>query len=561
MADFNFTSGFMPPGVYTEAVDAPQLAVGSTVPTAVAIFGQAIGWRTYRESVIVPEDVTVNNTLVAASSEQLAKSGIRVPAKTPAAISATNVNIASPGATVGGTTMVAGDYVQLYGQTVAAQNGLYQWNTASSALTPIEDTLRVVNSITGEEYRNGKDYTIFRLNAGEDGLTDTSVTRRDDVYALKRVRASSSGIGVGQKLLVSYRYTEPEYFDVHSLYDYDDVRDRYGEPFGPNKQIQSELTLAAKFAFMNGASNVLTVAVDPYSVNANGTQKELEECYFDALDKLSDESQIAIVVPAIGDDYVHDLIKTHVAQQSDNRYERRAILGIDGTKDGGKVPTSSRIQLARSMKSNRIAMVSPSQFQCYSVEVGDFITLGGQFMAAAVAGKSVSQIAAMPLTRKTITGFVGPTTTDSLREGEKTNETANGLMVIEKTRSNQLQIRHGVTTDPADLLNREWSITGQQDVMVYRVRDYLDADGLIGMPIYDTTLIQVKASAESALVSLVRDQVIVGYQNLKVRQIATMPDVIEVRYEWKPAYPLNYILVKYSVAVMTGDVVVTEATA
>jgi hypothetical protein len=117
-----------------------------------------------------------------------------------------------------------------------------------------------------------------------------------------------------------------------------------------------------------------------------------------------------------------------------------------------------------------------------------------------------------------------------------------------------------VTTDPTDILSREWSIIGQQDVMVYRIRDFLDADGLIGMPIYDTTLIQVKASAEAALVSLIRDEIIVGYQNLKVRQIATLPDVIEVRYEWKPAYPLNYIVVRYSVAVMTGDVTVSEAT-
>lgn len=74
------------------------------------------------------------------------------------------------------------------------------------------------------------------------------------------------------------------------------------------------------------------------------------------------------------------------------------------------------------------------------------------------------------------------------------------------------------------------------------------------MPIYDTTLIQVKASAEAALVSLERDQIIVGHRNLKVRQLATHPDVVEVRYEWQPAYPLNYILVRYSVEVMTGDV-------
>ena len=79
----------------------------------------------------------------------------------------------------------------------------------------------------------------------------------------------------------------------------------------------------------------------------------------------------------------------------------------------------------------------------------------------------------------------------------------------------------------------------------------------IGMPIYDTTIVQVKASAEAALVSLVRDSIIRGYRNLKARQIDTLPDVIEVRYEWRPAYPLNYIVVRYSIATESGDITTT----
>ena len=61
-------------------------------------------------------------------------------------------------------------------------------------------------------------------------------------------------------------------------------------------------------------------------------------------------------------------------------------------------------------------------------------------MGAAVAGRSVSQLAAMPLSRKTISGFIRPATEDVGREGEKNNETQNGLMVIERTRRNQVQV-------------------------------------------------------------------------------------------------------------------------
>ena len=548
---------YQPPGVYTESVGGPQLAVRSTVPTAVAIFGQGVGYRTYRESVLIREDVLEDGSPVAAPSAELAKRGIKVVEYDIAAYGDENIDLAAPGATIGGVTLSAGDYVQLYSQTLSSQNGLYQWTAADVALTAITDTFRVVDPVTGAVKVRGKDYTIERLNVGGD-TSPNAPGSRDDVYVIKRVRATGTTIEEGDVVQVSYRYTDPQYYEVWSLYDYDDVRDIYGEPFDAAGNIQSEITLAAKFAFLNGASTVLTCGVDTEAVNSEGATKTLSENYQDALDKLSDEEQIAIIVPATGQSYIHDWVKSHVNEQSNSKYERRAVIGIDGSST--RVPSSTRVEFAQNLSEKRVALVSPSQFYYFAPELNKEIRLGGQFMAAAIAGKSVSQIAAMPLTRKTISGFISPTPEDTGREGEKNNETQNGLMVVERTRRNQMQVRHGVTTDPTDLLTREWSIIGQQDVMVYRVRDYLDADGLIGMPIYDTTLIQVKASAEAALESLVRDGVIVGYQNLKVRQIATLPDVIEVRYEWKPAYPLNYIVVRYSVAVMTGDVTVSEAT-
>lgn len=553
---------YNPPGIYTEDLGGPQLAVRSTVPTAVAIFGQGIGFRTHRESVKIPQDETANGALVPAASKKLSKRGIKVVENAIDARSDEDIDINEPGASIGGVTLSSGDYVQLIAQDDATQNGLYLWNGEDTPMTPIADTFKVVNPTTGTVYVRGRDYNIVRSVVGDDTSTNV-VGRRDDVYVLKRVRGQGSILEEKQIVQVSYRYTDPEYFDVTAHYDYDDVRDHYGEPYDATGNIQSEITLAAKFAFLNGASTVLTCAVDreavyPAGSSNAGQTKALAECYQDALDRLSDESQIAIVVCASGNPDYHDMIQAHVNFQSQLRYERRAVLGIDG--GNAIIPSSSRVEIVKPLQDRRLALISPSQFDHFAPELGQRIKLGGQFVAAAVAGRSVSQIASMPLTRKTISGFYGPTTDDTSREAEKDNETQYGLMVVEKTRNSRVQVRHGVTTDPSEILTREWSIIGQQDVMVYRVRDYLDADGLIGMPIYDTTLIQVKASAESALESLVRDQIIVGYQNLKVRQLSTLPDVIEVRYEWKPAYPLNYILVRYSVAVMTGDVTVSEGT-
>jgi len=115
-------------------------------------------------------------------------------------------------------------------------------------------------------------------------------------------------------------------------------------------------------------------------------------------------------------------------------------------------------------------------------------------------------------------------------------------------------VRHGVTTDNSDMLHREWSIIGQQDAMVYRLRDYLENANLIGQPIYDYTLVNVKASAEAALQSLVRDGLLVDYFGLEARQLLTNPDVIEVSYSWLPAFPLNYIVVTFNISLTSGNI-------
>lgn len=73
------------------------------------------------------------NAAVSAAQQGLdVKESVRV-------LSAANVNIAAPGATIDGIAMVAGDRVLLTGQSTASQNGLYTWNGASSAMTRTTD--------------------------------------------------------------------------------------------------------------------------------------------------------------------------------------------------------------------------------------------------------------------------------------------------------------------------------------------------------------------------------------------------------------------------------------
>lgn len=400
-----------------------------------------------------------------------------------------------------------------------------------------QSTVKVTNPNTGAPYVVGTDYTVQ--------LVSGTVNTPNALYAIQRVLTGH--ITPGQYIQVQYQFTNGNYFAPTKFFTYQDVVTAYGAPYNQSTgAIQSELTLAAQFAFLNGASFVICAAVQPTGSNNTPTIGD----YGNALNELADEPEIAFVVPATGQQPLFQLVQEHVDQQSSTNFERRAIVGLDGTSTA--VPSSQRIIDAQQLSDARVMLVSPATFTYFSPELNQSVTLGGQFMAASLAGICIKNSFAMPLTRKVLTGWTD--VTEKQRDGQKNLESQNGLCVIEKTRQQLIWVRHGLATKNTDLTTREWSITGQQDAMSYRLRDYLNAASLIGQPIYPYTLVNVKASVEAGLQSLLRDGLIVDYTGLSVRQLLTNPDVIEVTYQWKPAFPLNYIVVTFSISLSSGNV-------
>ena len=586
MTSISDFSRYRPPGVYSEPIAGPQIGINSTAPQGVALIGIARGYKSFVESVTINPDevavttrqtislvdeeggepagnfglnfsgqptaglpVTASSDAVEAALENLANIGtgnvsVEGPNGGPWIVTFTGVlnGVSQPLMTKiitgTGTTLTVGDVL------IAKEDlGTPAVNRTLAQQGILVNSMEVRNAISGQTYAVGTDYTVHRISAGPDAVTAS----RDDLYTIQRV-IDGGHIAVNDVVQVTYRFTDPSYFDPQVLFDYDDIRDYYGEPFNSAGDIISEVTLGAKFAMRNGAFILITVAVDP----ANPSSPTVGD-YNNALQKLTDHENVSIVVPCTDSQPLFQLVQEHVRAQSENRFERRAILGRDGSV--ASVPASTRINDARALHDERIAMVSPTAFTYFSPELNREINLGAQYMAASLAGLTAKYNAAEPLTRKVIYGWTD--VVEKVQDGQKNLETQNGLMVVEKTRRQVMQVRHGVTTDPTSILTREWSIIGQSDAMVYRVRDYLEADDLIGRPILPITMINVKASAESALQSLIRDKLIVDYDGLKVRQLKKNPDVLEVSYSWLPAFPLNYILVRYGVTLSTGDITST----
>lgn len=403
-------------------------------------------------------------------------------------------------------------------------------------------SILVNDVVTNALYALTTDYTIHSIT-GPSGIANSF----DTTYTITRVLAGS--LAAGTAIRVSFNYTNTTYYQPTSYFSFNDVRDAYGPAMDSSGNIISELTLSCFFAFQNGASQIIAVAVNP---TAN---PPILQNYIDALAKFQNMDSVSIIVPATGNTNLFAAIRTHVDSQSLNRHERRAILGCDGSVTS--VSSAARITAAQGIADARIALISPATVNFFNPTTNTMQTLGSHFLAAAVAGVNAVLPAAMPLTRKTVSGFVN--VAELVGETQKDLEAKSGLMVLENTNQGGIRVRHGLTTDPTNILTREWTITGQSDAMVYQLRSYLDSDGLIGGIINSVTLPNVKASVSTALENLVNNSVILGYTDLSVRQLVSSPDIVQITFEWQPSIPLNYLVVSYSIDTTTGIIVLASS--
>jgi hypothetical protein len=58
-------SSYLPPGIYSNPLPGPQLSVNSSLPRAIGLFGTALGYKTFVQSVVVNPDT--NSTTPSAS--------------------------------------------------------------------------------------------------------------------------------------------------------------------------------------------------------------------------------------------------------------------------------------------------------------------------------------------------------------------------------------------------------------------------------------------------------------------------------------------------------------
>lgn len=508
----DLATGYNVPGVYVQDATGPLVTNAGVPDAVVTLVGPAVGFQTFTEAVVIGStDQALTKKGVWRATGGGAPAGVFVPRVT----------------TNAGVLLTAGtDYI----------------------LTDVLDPLNGPAAKT----------TNIKIGATSGGPPATT----------------TNGVKVGDRLVVTYTYTDSSYYAPLLFENFDSLVSTYGEPlktvltFSPGEEVvNSPLAFAAALAFQNGATRVICVATDP----ADGTfDAQLRAAYA----KTDGDYRVSILVPILADagdgdpatllSYGTDLAN-HVQNSSDDGVLRIGILG-GPSNFGATLLTAGPPpfdETAQGINSSRVMLAYPNRLAVYNPAVNRSVEVSGYYLAAAYAGVLESQPVNQALTRKQISGFSGlpSSVTRLMTLAFKNTLSAAGVAVAEIDRQNRFIVRHGVSTDMSNVITREISITRARDALFESLQVGLDNSGLIGSPIDLEMTTRVKGAVAGILESLVQVETIIEYTNLKVRQQSAAeggdPSTIEVRFAYRPAVPLNYIVVTFTLNLNTGDVALT----
>jgi hypothetical protein len=186
------------------------------------------------------------------------------------------------------------------------------------------------------------------------------------------------------------------------------------------------------------------------------------------------------------------------------------------------------------------------------------LNLGGQYAAAAIAGMLVSRKVSDTLTRKNITGFDTVIDTSTSRKS-KTDDSARGLFVVEQ-KGYAVQVRHALTLNTKSVDKSELSVVRAKHKVINSLRYTIDSQ-IIGKIVADNNATLIVGSAIGGVLStMVDDGDIVGFSDVQAKMLNLNPTIIEVRFAYRPAFPVNYVNVVFSIDLTNGDLTSGEIT-
>lgn len=243
-------------------------------------------------------------------------------------------------------------------------------------------------------------------------------------------------------------------------------------------------------------------------------------------------------------------LKNHVIQMSATTERRERIGLLSGFSSSESITvstdtaTETHISAIRACNHERLGYVVPSA--CTATLNSIDVTSPGWLTCASLAGIIVNPATTCgePISGKTIAGITA--IPDRYTRFQKNKMAASGGLVIE----NQFgvpMVRHALSTNPVDIVKAELKITRIKDVISRTCRTTLDALFINKRNTGAEFLADVKTTTQSLLNSFITSQDITDYSNLSVVVDGTDPRQINVAFQIRPTWDVNWVWVKFGV--------------
>jgi hypothetical protein len=434
--------------------------------------------------------------------------------------------------------------------------------SAIDAVDPTKGTGNIATGVGGYVEGAAADFTTS-LSADSKTITITPV-------------AASDIATLGAVINFTYEYLADNYFEPTTLDSLSSVQARFGNAYSTDGlTINSAVSFAAGMAFENGAANLIIQPLFELSTPGDHSSTKLQattgdvataSVWADTLYNLRDNTDINLIVPVIGQSFsgvgdstlqdIHKVVQDHQQFMLSQGQYIFAYLGEDATTsttNGSMATLRTHADELAARYGGALAeatvKVTPSLFyKTLPVDNSKTLAIGGQYIAAALAGMTAARPITATLTRKQISGVatVGQTRT----KADKDTDASHGLTVIE-AKGSAVQVRHAITLDATSTAKRELSVVRAKHNVIESVRTTIDA----ALPIVadGNAATVVKLLAIGVLEQLRLRREIVAYAGVEARILDSDPTTAEVRFSYRPAYPLNYVEIVFSLDLTNGE--------
>lgn len=413
-----------------------------------------------------------------------------------------------------------------------------------------------------------------------DGYVDGDDYTFDD-SAHTIARDSGGDIPDGSTVYVTYTYTVSDYYYPIRMNSLADIEDRFGTAHdATGTAINSPLTYAAQVAFENGAQDLVLL---PLFYSNSGTRQEptsnqaaSASTWASNFAALRDLNDINVIVPVVGQSQANvgdasqlaiiQALQDHIKFMKSEQQYVMGVVGEDSSASNSVAQKATLISHAETLSQRyggelgeSMIFVSPSKYtRAVPSVLGGTITVGGQYVAAGIAGMIAGRPVSSSLTRKSISGF--ESVADFRTKAEKNADAAAGLLVVEQ-RGQLVLVRHAITIDTTGgSAKREIGIVRAKHRVIESVRDTLESQ-VIGQVVADGDApLVVKTAVTNVLSELRSARDIVAFGDVQARVLTVDPTHVEVRFSYRPAFPINYVTVGFALDLTTGTVATPTTT-